>query len=50
MVFSTAIIRFYLIGMLELNTFVNSITGAFGYTEAIISIFSFLVFGQIIDN
>jgi rhamnose utilization protein RhaD (predicted bifunctional aldolase and dehydrogenase) len=44
-VFFTALARFYLLGMLELNSFVNSITGKRGNVELIMSVFSFVIFG-----
>lgn len=44
-VFLMALARFYLLGMLELNSFVNSITGARGSVELLISVFSYVLFG-----
>jgi hypothetical protein len=45
-----ALLRFYLLGMLELNSFINSITGAASSISILMSVFSYLLFGQIIDN
>lgn len=47
---STACLRFYLLGMLELNSFINALTSQRDPSTILISVFSYLVFGQIIDN
>lgn len=50
LVFSLALLRFYLLGMLELNSYINSISGAESQISILMSVFSYLLFGQIIDN
>lgn len=50
LVFSLAILRFYLLGMLELNSYINSISGAESQMSILMSVFSYLLFGQILDN
>ena len=50
LVFILAILRFYLLGTLELNNQLNKITGSHTYATVIISIISYLIFGQVIDN
>jgi hypothetical protein len=50
-VFAMAFFRFFLVGMVELNAQVNAITGNLeSRTTLLTYCFSFLLFGQIIDN
>mgnify|MGYP000904138609 CR=1 FL=1 len=50
LVFSLAIFRFFLLGSLELNNQINRITGEFSNITVLMSAFSYMIFGQLIDN
>lgn len=49
-VISLSLFRFYLLGMLELNNQIDKISGSRTNISVLIGSFSFLIFGQIIDN
>lgn len=54
LVFALALIRFFLLGTLELSTQINYISSSTAVNElaasAATSVFSYLIFGQIVDN
>ena len=50
LVFFLATLRFYFLGILELSSQINLITGSQTSTTVATSVLSFLIFGQIIDN
>ena len=50
LVFFLAALRFYFLGILELSSQINLITGSQTSTTVATSVLSFLIFGQIIDN
>ncbi len=54
LVFALALIRFFLLGTLELSTQINYISNSTAVNElaasAATSVFSYLIFGQIVDN
>lgn len=46
-----AMLRFFLVGMVELNAQVNAMTGSLSSSITLMTYcFSFLLFGQVIDN
>jgi hypothetical protein len=46
-----AMLRFFLVGMVELNAQVNAMTGSLSSSITLLTYcFSFLLFGQVIDN
>lgn len=45
-----AVLRYYLLGMLELNNQINKISGQKTNISLLISSIAFLIFGQLIDN
>lgn len=50
LVLTLAIVRFFLLGTLELSNQINRITGHYSNITVLMSAFSYLVFGQVIDN
>lgn len=49
-VLSLALLRFFLLGILELNNQINRVTGQYSNLTVLMSAFSYAIFGQIIDN